>query len=139
MSFSVKFFLQQIRCFQHFDNKFSCFLFVGFIEEATFTLSNRGQFKLIHQGFGYNKMSISAISGITTWRCSLNQSYPHLHCKAKAYTCQVGSTQRVKLSDDMHTHTTTILTNGKKRKKPNSKAKKKPKKVNKPARIDGQT
>lgn len=133
--------------------KFSDFLFVGFIEEATFTLSNRGQFKLIHQGFGYNKMSISAVSGITTWRCSLNQSYPHLHCKAKAYTCQVGSTQRVKLSDEMHTHSTTIMTNGKKKKKPNAKAKKKSnskaKKVNKPAAnkpavnkpavIDGQT
>lgn len=86
---------------------FGILSFVGFDEEATFTLSNRGQFKLIHRSFGYNKMSVSMQSGITTWRCALNQSYPDLKCKAKAYTKQFGSLQKVKIIGD-HTHASKI-------------------------------
>lgn len=81
------------------------FLFtVGFDEEATFTLSMRNQFKLIHNGYGYNKMSFSVVTGITTWRCASNQSYPHLKCRAKAYTKQIGMEHKLKLSKDRHTH-----------------------------------
>lgn len=79
------------------------FLFVGFDEEATFTLSARGQYKLIHDNYDYNKMNFSTASGITTWRCGLNQSYPYLKCRAKAHTKQVGSIQKVKVIEK-HTH-----------------------------------
>lgn len=75
----------------------------GFDEEACFTLSMRGQFKLVHSGYGYTKMCVSSMSGITTWRCALNQSYPHLKCRAKCYTRQVGIFQKVKQIGD-HTH-----------------------------------
>lgn len=83
--------------------RFYFFFCAGFIEEATFTLSNRGQFKLIHDGYGYNKVNFSNASGITTWRCSLNQTYRDLKCYAKAYTKQVGSIQKVKKLGE-HTH-----------------------------------
>lgn len=107
--------------------------FEGFDEEATFTLSMRGQFKLVHGGFGYNKMCASISSGITTWRCALNQSYPHLKCRAKCYTRQFGVLQKVKQIGE-HTHAKTIAprlparkmnpqSNGKKKIKPKSKAK----------------
>lgn len=76
---------------------------VGFDEEATFTLSARGQFKLVHKEFGYNKMSDSTTTGMTTWRCALNQSYPHFKCKCKAYTRKFGALQRVKIVGE-HTH-----------------------------------
>lgn len=62
----------------------------------------RGQFKLIHSGYGFTKMFVSP-TGITTWRCALNQSYAHLKCRAKCYTKQVGILQKVKQIGD-HTH-----------------------------------
>lgn len=79
-------------------------------------------------------MSESSQSGITTWRCALNQSFPHLKCRAKAYTKQFGSVQRVKLSSEEHTHPASTQPNGgveRKKKKPKVKKKvfKKPKKV----------
>lgn len=67
----------------------------------------RGQFKLVHQGFGYTKMFSSVSTGITTWRCALNQSYPHLKCRAKCHTRQIGTLQKVKQIGD-HTHPKTI-------------------------------
>lgn len=74
-------------------------------------------------------MSESNLSGITTWRCSLNQSFPHLKCKAKAYTKQIGSVQRVKLSPEEHTHSTAKLPNGR-NKKSKIRTKKKAKRSN---------
>lgn len=61
-------------------------------------------------------MSESNLSGITTWRCSLNQSFPQLKCKAKAYTKPIGTVQRVKLSPEEHTHSTAKLPNGRNKK-----------------------
>lgn len=111
--------------------------FEGYEEEACFTLSMRGQFKLVHLGYGYTKMCTSTMSGITTWRCALNQSYPHLKCRAKCYTRQVGVFQKVKQIGD-HTHPKKIAPrlptkktqpqqNGKKKIKSKSKSKAKPK------------
>lgn len=77
--------------------------FLGFIEEATFMLSKRGQFKLIHNGFDYLKMSYAKSSGITAWRCRHNLSYPHLKCRARAHTKECGQIQKVKLLGT-HTH-----------------------------------
>lgn len=89
--------------------------------------------RLVHLGYGYTKMCASTLSGITTWRCALNQSYPHLKCRAKCYTKQVGVFQKVKQIGD-HTHPKKIepqkpQQNGKKKikAKPKSKAKPRPK------------
>lgn len=82
-------------------------------------------------------MCTSTMSGITTWRCALNQSYPHLKCRAKCYTRQVGVFQKVKQIGD-HTHPKKIAPrlptkktqpqqNGKKKIKSKSKSKAKPK------------
>lgn len=114
----------------------------GYIEEACFTLSARGQFKLVHMGYGYTKMCVSSVTGITTWRCASNGSYPELKCRAKCYTRQVGVLQRVKSVGD-HTHpkkiaprlpqkkTSAAQKNGKKKLKSKLKSKLKPKmKVN---------
>lgn len=48
-------------------------------------------------------MSHSVLTGTTTWRCALNQSYPNLKCKAKAYTRQIGAFQKVKIFGE-HSH-----------------------------------
>lgn len=100
--------------FIHISNKLVLFnLFVGFDEEATFTLSARGQFKLIHENFDYVKMSVSQ-TGITKWRCGKNQSFPHLKCKAKAETIEVGQIQKVKIIGT-HTHPFRMKDNRKRR------------------------
>lgn len=57
----------------------------------------------MHNEYGYNKMNISAQTGITTWRCAHQQSHRHLNCRAKAYTKQFGLSERVKVSGE-HTH-----------------------------------
>lgn len=61
----------------------------------------------MHQDYGYNKMNVSWQTGITTWRCALQQSHPHLKCKAKAYTRAFGTVEKVKVTGE-HTHPTQI-------------------------------
>lgn len=61
----------------------------------------------MHNDYGYNKMNVSAQTGITTWRCALQQSHPQLKCKAKAYTRQVGPVEKVRVTGE-HTHPTQL-------------------------------
>lgn len=88
-------------------------------------------------------MCTSTMTGTTTWRCALNQSYPHLKCRAKCYTKQVGHFQKVKPIGE-HTHPKKITPrlpakksqsqqNGKKKIKSKAKAKSRPKKKANPA------
>lgn len=104
----------------------------GYDEEATFTLSARNQFKLVHKEYGYTRGSHSKALRITTWRCALNHSFPHLQCKAKAYTRPIGTQQKIKVCGE-HTHAPRIdlqtvtrvakVQNGKKKAKAKPRAK----------------
>lgn len=86
-------------------------------------------------------MSSSLTTGLTTWRCASNQSYPDLKCRAKCYTKQIGNYQKVKPIGE-HTHPKKIAPrlpvkksqqfqqNGKKKIKSKSKSRPKKKTVN---------
>lgn len=78
-------------------NLFSLFLNTEFPEEATFTLSKKGHFKLINNGFCYIKFMKS--KNLTRWRCS---KYA-LECKAKAITKKINSIEMVKVYNP-HNH-----------------------------------
>lgn len=86
--------------------KHSFFRFVfleGFTQEATFTLSRRGQLKLVWREYEYTKVRYSKNTLLTTWRCALPHSFPHFRCDAKAYTKRFGSTQMLKIIGE-HSH-----------------------------------
>lgn len=74
-----------------------------FHEEATFTMTSRGRFKLICDKFEYTKSHSN--ENTTFWRCvQARRNY----CKAKAMTRQFGPKQMVKTYDehnhDVHNH-----------------------------------
>lgn len=83
---------------------FSFLSFKGFLLEATYTLSRRGQLKLVSQEYEYTKVRYSPNTLITTWRCALPHSFPHFKCDAKAFTKKFGSTQMMKIVGE-HSHT----------------------------------
>lgn len=69
-----------------------------FQDESVFTLSMRGNFKLMHKGFEYVKNYTN--HGITFWRCGRNRRF---QCKGKAQTRQIGQKHMVK-TYDTHNH-----------------------------------
>lgn len=79
-----------------------CHSLPDFTEEAEFTLSRAGQFKLTHQNHGFYKHSVKP-NGETFWRCD---KYRIRNCKVKAFTFKVGSKEMVKVfGSHMHEQT----------------------------------
>lgn len=83
--------------------------FLAFTKEAIFTLTDRGAYKLITDGYSYVKtasrkqtLSHQRSSCITHWRCSLTKNHRYI-CKAKAKTKKFGSIEKVKLCGE-HWH-----------------------------------
>lgn len=77
------------------------FVRVGFDEEATFAMSMKGRFKLVHNGYEYTKGRNSSTSSTTsTWRCVRNR---WKGCKGKAVTRQIGQKHMVKCYEE-HDH-----------------------------------
>lgn len=72
------------------------FLNVGFLTEATFTMSMKGHLKLVHGDFEYNKNYVKG--ELTYWRCVKRQQ-----CRAKAVSCKFGQRSMVKFYG-AHTH-----------------------------------
>lgn len=71
---------------------FSFFLFeTDFKDEATFTISRMGHFKLAHDGFTYLKLR--KVNDSTRWRCS---RYHYSKCRGKAITQKINSVEMVK-------------------------------------------
>lgn len=83
---------------------FIVLFFKGYYDFAEFTHTNRGNPKLIHNQFFYNKSADANSHGIVTWRCALSHSFPKLKCKAKALTQVIGGYEMVKITGQ-HTHT----------------------------------
>lgn len=69
-----------------------------FNDEAVFTMSTRGRFKLVHNGFEYFQGRVT--KDVTYWRC---KDRIHNRCKGKAITQNVGSKEVVK-SYGIHNH-----------------------------------
>lgn len=76
---------------------FYLFLKLDFPEQATFTLSKKGHFKLMNNGFCYLKFKKSKY--LTRWRCSKYAS----ECKGKAVTKKINSIEMVKVYNP-HNH-----------------------------------
>lgn len=70
----------------------------GFTEEAIFTMSNHGRFKLVHDDKEYWK--ISKNNETSYWICS---KYAKTGCKAKARTRRFGQKEMVKFCNE-HNH-----------------------------------
>lgn len=69
-----------------------------FPDEAIFSLTNRGHFKLMHEGFEYIKNHTTNTT--TFWRCVQNR---WKYCKGKARSKQIGQLQMV-AAYDAHNH-----------------------------------
>lgn len=63
--------------------------------EATFTMNNRGNCKLIYNGYQYTKHNMT--KSMTNWRCR------HKNCKGKARTQQIGFKEMVQVMQS-HIH-----------------------------------
>lgn len=72
-----------------------------FFEEATFTLTKRRAYKLIHNNYEFLRHR-SSQDGATYWLCSHCQT-----CKAKAYTKPFSSKEMVKTFGE-HSHKPTV-------------------------------
>lgn len=66
---------------------------IGFIAEATFTVSRNNKFNLTHDGYGFNKHRVHN-SGEIYWYCKKQKD---IKCPAKAYTKQFGTKNMVKV------------------------------------------
>lgn len=78
-------------------------MFLGSAEEAVFTVTDRGAFKLIKNGYTYTKSTnTKRKSDYISWRCSLMKNHRYI-CKAKARTKKIGSIERVRFYDE-HSH-----------------------------------
>lgn len=73
-------------------------MFSDFNEEAVFTMSLRGRFKLLAHGFEFFQSKRK--SGITYWRCA---ECNRLKCRGKAQSRQIGPKNMVKLYGE-HNH-----------------------------------
>lgn len=82
---------------------FCCWIFPDFEDFANFTLSSRGQLKLIHKHFDCNKSGVAHKTQTTSWRCATAYTYPYIRFKAKALTKEINGTHMVK-SIEKHTH-----------------------------------
>lgn len=78
------------------DQFFKFISHLGFFDEATFTVSNKGKSKLMHNGFGYVKHTASRFD-VTYWRCEFRS------CRGKAQTKNNGTKHFVKLTG-IHNH-----------------------------------
>lgn len=65
--------------------KFWCF-WTGYFDEATFSMTSRGRFKLIYRGFQYIQKYTKGSTSM--WRCIQER---HGHCRGKAKLLQVGA------------------------------------------------
>lgn len=87
----------------NFTNVFVNFFFQGFNMDAAFTLSRRGQLKLVHHQYEFTRVRCSRNTLITTWRCSLPHSFPQFKCDVKAFTKKFGNREMVKVLG-VHSH-----------------------------------
>lgn len=72
------------------SSNFSHLSHADFVDEAIFTISNKGNSKLVYNGFGFVKHG-TLKNGATFWRCEFRPQ-----CKGKAQTKKIGSKQMVK-------------------------------------------
>lgn len=75
------------------------FYLTEYKDEATFTMTRAGKFKLLQGGYEFTKMK-SNLQGHTIWKCSQKS---RLRCKGKAKTQQIDGREMVKLYD-IHNH-----------------------------------
>lgn len=75
----------------------------GYDVDATFTLSRRGQLKLVYEKYEFTKVRYSPNTLITTWRCALPHSFPHFKCDVRAFTKKFGMRHLAKIAGE-HTH-----------------------------------
>lgn len=71
-----------------------------FKDEATFTMTSRGHFKLLHGGFEFIKNGINKRGDLTYWHCSTKYKS---HCKGKAQTRRIDTREMVRASG-VHNH-----------------------------------
>lgn len=71
-------------------------IFPDFTDEAVFTMTSRGRFKLVHNGYEYTERTGARYAKrqeeTKSWRCIRNRRY---YCKGKAITRQIGSKQMI--------------------------------------------
>lgn len=82
---------------------YSIIIFKGYNFDATFTLSRRGQLKLVFNQYEFTRVRSSRRNLVTTWRCALPHSFPQYKCEVKAFTKHFGQKQLVKIMGE-HTH-----------------------------------
>lgn len=79
--------------------------FADFEDFAMFTVSTRGQLKLVHNNYDYNKSTVARRTQITTWRCATAHAHSYIKCKARAVTKEINGVPMVK-SIGKHIHPT---------------------------------
>lgn len=79
--------------FQNFINLIKCvFHFLDFKDVAIFTLSKKGNSKLIHNGYMYVKLRRKEENDGARWECTERRNH---QCKGKARTKKIGSKDMV--------------------------------------------
>lgn len=72
------------------------FLGSGYVNEALFTFSRRGHFKLVHDGYTFHKRdSQTRTDGSVVWRCDLYRT-PDIKCRALAVSKRFDSKEKVR-------------------------------------------
>lgn len=69
-------------------------IFLDFKHVATFTMSLKGHFKLLHGGFEFTKERTNKEGTTINWVCSKKRRYG---CKGKARTRRIDSKEMVKI------------------------------------------
>lgn len=82
-------------------NSITSSIYLGYHDEATFTLSNQGTYKLVCNDNEFTRHRLCS-DGSTYWVCSRRKR----NCKAKAHTKQFGSVEMVKYIGE-HCHADT--------------------------------
>lgn len=93
LSFLVIFLNLKSKSIQSNNRQFLFHFRSGFNEEALFTVTERGYFKLIHEGYEYTKDRIK--NDVTFWRCFRRRP---LNCLAKARTRQINERNMVAIT-----------------------------------------